>query len=112
MSNIYVPYENKSDYKCYTVLDSGTIRAYKQNLSNDTDIQYTDFFVNSHYLQKNGIEHIQNKDTIFCVNDQVTNDYYYRNDLPHILIIVTFILLILYASFRVFARMFGRWLKL
>ena len=110
MYKIYVPYENKSDYACYSVLDSGTIRAYKQNLSNNNDIQYTDFFVNSHYLQKDGVQHIQNKDLITCVNDNVTNDYYYRNDFP--MILITFVLLVIicfYVPWKIFIRLFRRY---
>lgn len=112
MSKIYVPVENINNNYCYEVLDSQTIRVFPNSLVVG-DNSYTDYYINSHYLYKEGIINLLDVSTVNCVSkENITNDYYYRNDLAHIIIICSFVLLLLYFCYRVFARMFGRWLKL
>lgn len=109
---VYVPYEDIEDFSCYTVYDNYTIRAYENDLQVGSN-SYTDFYVNSHYLQKNGVENFTTVSEFpSCINvDNLTNDYWYRLDLAHILIIVSFFLVFIYFTFKVFSRIFGRWLK-
>ncbi len=113
MKNIYLPIEDFNSYSCYVIYNKDTIRAYKNNpiIGENT---YTDFFINSHYLQSSGVQIIT--DTIelpVCVSSDVfTNKSEYRNDFSHILIIILFFLIIIYFSYKIFSRLFGRWLKI
>lgn len=110
---IYLPVESVNDYSCYVVYDSQTIRAY-----NNTPVvgnnSFTDFYLNTHYLSKTGTQVISSTPELpVCMSsDLITNDYMYRLDLSHILVIVSFILMLIFFTFKVFARLFGRWLKL
>lgn len=109
----YVPFDNKDDYQCYTVYDSNTIRAYKNEPLINSNNEYTDFYINSHYISKSGFQYIETTQELpLCINkDYITNDYWYRLDLAHILVIVSFFLMFIFFTFKVFSRMFGRWLK-
>lgn len=112
MSKFYLPYENVDDYFCYEVLNSETIRAYKTEPLLNELVEYDDFFVNTHYLVKNGYDEVTSAPV--CLDKNImTNDVYYRNDFSSILV-MTFILLIIcfYFPYKMFSRMFGRWLKL
>ena len=102
---IYVPNLN---YECYVVLDKDTIRSYENEPLENTDINYTDYFVNSHYLEKKGIETIT---TIpICIDkNNLTDSWYYRNDISDILIIITiFCLFCFYLPIKIFLRLFKR----
>ena len=109
---VYVPVENINDYSCYVVYDSQTIRAYENTVQLGNN-NYTDFYYQAHYMQKSGVQNISSSQELpQCLNsDYITNDYYYRLDLAHIFVICGFILLLLYFTFKVFSRLFGRWLK-
>ena len=96
---IYLPIKNVSDYKCYSVYDKDTIRAYVQQPQLDSSSQYVDFYINSHYLQKSGVQSWGqwNNTLPTCLStSSITNDVYYRNDFDSILIIflVLFIFII------------------
>lgn len=113
MGKLYVPYQNVNDYSCYIVYDSQTIRAYKNDLiigNND----YTDFYVNTHYMQKDGTQLIESTiEMPVCMSTELlTNDPYYRNDISHILVFVSFILFFIFLAIRIFSRIFGKWMKL
>lgn len=113
MENIYLPIDDFSTYSCYVVYNKDTIRAYKNNPIIGENF-YTDFYINSHYLQSNGFQNIT--DTIelpLCIStDFLTNKPEYRNDFSHILFIILFFLIILYFAYKIFSRLFGRWLKI
>lgn len=111
-NKIYLPIESTNDFNCYTVFDNGIIRAYKQPLQIGSN-NYIDFYVNSHYLYKEGVQEIiSTVEMPVCLDkDLITNDKYYRFDLSHILIFVCLVIFILVVGFKVFARLFGRWLK-
>lgn len=105
---IYLPVDDFSSFYCYSVLDKDTIRAYNNDPILNQNISYTDFFINSHYLTKTGSELIQSVPV--CINnDLLTNDVYYRNDLPDILIIFLIIsIFAFYIPFRVVLRFFKK----
>ena len=116
MNNLYLPIENVSDFKCYSVLDRETIRAYVQQPQLDSSSQYLDFFINSHYLQKTGTQSFGNWNSSLPVcldSNTITNEVYYRNDFDSILIIflVLFIFIIV-LPYKIMSRAFGRWLKI
>lgn len=81
---IYVP--NLEDFECFSVLDSKTIRAYENNPTIGNNVYYRDYYVNSHYMYKEGFEIVE-KIPICISDDKLTNEVYYRNDFPHILVI-------------------------
>lgn len=113
MSKIYLPINNVSDYECYVVLDKDTIRAYNNTPRLNSSSNYDDFYVNSHYLIKNGSQTWGNYATLpTCISSSmITTDYVYRNDFSDICIILFFIIFIIYIPIRIISRIFGRWLK-
>lgn len=112
---IYVPFENITDFKCYTIYDKDTIRAYVQTPQIGGSSNYTDYYVNSHYLSRNGTQQWgqYTQSLPVCVDtNKITNDFYYRNDLSNILTI--FLILCIFCVFipyKIFSRAFGRWFK-
>lgn len=90
MKHIYLPIENVNDFACYTIKDKDTIRAYKTMPSIDSSSDYLDFYINSHYLDKEGTESWGQWGSYLptCIStSSITNDIYYRNDLDSILVI-------------------------
>lgn len=112
MAKIYLPISDFSDYSCYVVYDSGVIRAYENNLQVGNN-SYRDYYINSHYIYKDGVQIItDSREFPVCLSsNELTNNKYYRFDLAHILVISSFILFFMILSFKVFARLFGKWLK-
>lgn len=111
---IYLP---KSDYACYVVIDKDTIRAYRtmpyrpsisgQNVT----IQYVDYYINSHYLEKQGTQNFSYNSTLpSCIDkNTITNEIYYRNDIDSILIVFTVIVLFGFGiPFYLMKKMFRR----
>lgn len=111
---IYVP--NLNDYKCVVVQDKDTIRAYKEqpynpNYNNSIQIDYTDFYVNSNYLYKNGTQNFNYNTTLpNCIdNNNLTSEVYYRNDFDKILImLLIFTIFCIFIPLKIFVRLFRR----
>lgn len=84
---IYVP-DLQGSYSCYSFIDSNTIRAY-ETINLGVDNNFTDIYINSHYLINNGTENLIIQPN--CIsNDKITNDWKYRNDLSDIILITFF----------------------
>lgn len=95
---IYVP--DLENYKCVVVQNNETIRAYREIPKANTNINYRDYYVNSHYMYKDGTQQFGNYNTSLPVcmsGSDLTNAYYYRNDFDNILLI--FILLVGFCYF-------------
>lgn len=111
---IYVPNDNTFN-KCYVVQSEDVIRGYDRVPSNNTNYNYRDYYVHSDYIYKDGNGSWSQYTTLpSCLsNDVITNSYWYRIDISNILIIflIMFIFCIKY-PYRLFIRVFGRWLKL
>lgn len=112
MSKIYVP--NLSSNNCVVVQDHDTIRVYDNEPISGIEVNYVDYYVNSHYLSKSGS--IIYGDSSFldsCISsDNLTTNFYYRNDMDSIMIIfVVLALICVYLPYKIYSRMFGRWLK-
>lgn len=104
---IYVP--DLENYKCFIVRDKDTIRAYKEIPTNNADIEYTDYYVNSHYLYNNGIQNFTLYSNLpTCIdNNKLTNSYVYRNDFDSIMIIfILFIGFIYFCLTKMFRTLF------
>ena len=108
MNNIYVP---DTSYACYVVYDKDTIRAYHQQPTYDTNIDYTDYFINSHYLERNGVSNFNQYYTLpTCIDKSLlTTDYHYRNDYYSSLIIfIIFAIICFYVPIRILLRFFKK----
>lgn len=111
MNKIFVPVSNVNDFVCYTVYDSNTIRAFSNQVQAGQN-DFTDYFINSHYLKKEGSVILSSNDIPTCLNtDLITNDIIYRTDLSDTLIIVMFFIIFIVFITKIFGRIFGRWLK-
>ena len=112
MNNIYLPVNNINDFACYSIIDKDTIRAYVTMPQINSSSNYTDFYVNSHYLQKQGIQEWSHYTQYLptCINnDIITNNYYYRNDFCSSLFIFTiFAIFGIMIPIKIFVRLFRR----
>lgn len=112
MDNIYLPIDNVNDFSCYSVYDKDTVRAYRIQPQLDSSSEYVDFYINSHYLQRTGIQSWGqwNSSLPTCLSsDSITTDYYYRNDFPDILLIfIIFAIVGIYLPFKLFSRIFRK----
>lgn len=114
MENIYVPVDNINDFKCYVVYDKDTIRAYYKKPAYNSNSDYVDFFINSHYLEKTGNQSWGQSSYYGLPNclpqNSITNDIYYRTDLSQCLIIFVILVLVMFwwplklTWFRLFRR--------
>lgn len=90
-----------------------TIRAYHTTPRQNSSSDYTDYFINSHYINRSGTQTFSQYTTLpTCMTDTFTTNVFYRNDIADIMI-TFFILLIIcfYFPYRIITRAFGRWLK-
>lgn len=110
---IYVPSDTTYN-KCYVIQNENVIRGYDRTPQQNTNYNYRDYYYNSDYYYRDGNGTWSQYTTLpTCLsNDVITNDYWYRLDLTNILFIFCVLFLfIIYFPFRVFRRMFGRWLN-
>ena len=112
MDNIYLPIDNVNDFACYSIYDKDTVRAYYTKPALDSSSEYVDFYINSHYLEKTGIQSWGqwNSSLPTCLSSNtITTDYYYRNDFPDILLIfIIFAIVGIYLPFKLFSRIFRK----
>lgn len=111
---IYVPY-NQNYNSCFVVQNGDTIRAYSQQPTTNSTIGYRDYYINSNYIYKDGVQTFSQYTTLpTCLsNSEISNDFYYRNDIDKILVIFIILLIIcFYFPYKIISRMFGRWFKL
>ena len=95
---IYLPSELKEN-QCAVVYDKDTIRVFEEIPTENSTVDYTDFFINSHYLTKSG-KYTFNTELPNCLdNNNFTTAYYHRLDFDSILIIFFIILFIVYFIF-------------
>ena len=107
---LYVP--NAESYACVVVQNAETIRAYKTVPSYNTSSEYTDFFVQSHYMSKEGVQDFSRYVELpQCLStEKITSDFYYRNDMPDILLMFTiFCLFCFVLPLKIFVRLFRRY---
>lgn len=112
MFKIYVP--DLDNYKCFVVRNDSTIRAYKQVPNYNSNIEYRDYYYNSNYVYQDGIQSFSNYTTLpVCLDNSIlTNDFYYRNDFPSILIMFIIIANVgLYLPYRIFSHLCRRVLR-
>lgn len=111
MSKLYVP--NYTNNNCVIVQNASTIRVYKTRPTNNSTIDYTDYYFTSGYVSNVGQQTFSNYSTLPTCRSDITTDFYYRYDFDKIMIIFICILIVLYfMAFKPIQRLFGRWLKL
>lgn len=110
------------DYKIYlpvliednqyvSVIDKDTIRVFENEPIQDNLVNYTDYYINSHYLKKEG-SLIINENYTYVDKTLITDIVWYRNDLPSIMItfgiflftIIAFMLFIAKSFFKGFLK--------
>lgn len=114
MKKIYLPVDNVFDFACYSVYDKDTIRAYYSKPAYNSSSDYIDFYINSHYLEKTGIQ-TWGQSSYYSLpqclpQNSIVNDSFYRTDLFSSLIIFSLLTLIIFwiplklTYFRLFRR--------
>lgn len=90
MSKIYVP---NLEGACYVIQDNNAIRVYSSIPTNDSDVAYSDYLFNSHYIERTGTQRFGQYSTLPTCEDinKFTDNFYYRNDIADILISFTII---------------------
>lgn len=111
MANIYVPNYNSNN--CVVLQNSSTIRVYQTRPTNNSTVNYTDYYFTSNYYSSTGQQTFNNYSTLPTCRTDITTNFYYRYDFDKIMIIFICILIVLYyMAFKPISRLFGRWLKL
>lgn len=106
---IYVP--DLENYKCFIVRDTNTLRAYKQVPTNNSEVVYRDYYINSNYLYQDGTQTFSQYTTLpVCLdNSKLTTEVYYRNDFDAILTIFLIMsIFCFYLPIKIFTRLFRR----
>lgn len=106
---IYVP--DLTNYKCFVVQSEGVIRAYEEIPTNNSTINYRDYYINSSYIYKDGTQSFSNYTTIpICLTSAVLTDKVeHRNDFDSILIIFLIMCIFcFYIPICLFKRIFRR----
>lgn len=109
---LYVP--NFEDNQCVVINNSETIRVYETQPTYNTSINYTDYYVNSHYMANKGTQQFTQYTNIpTCIsNEYITTAYMYRNDIADILITFVLLVLIIYIPMDKIIKAFFRGRKL
>lgn len=110
----FVPQDSNYD-DCYVVQSEGVIRGYAQTPQVNTTVNYRDYYVNSHYMYKDGSQTFSNYSSPpTCLSSTtLTNNVFYRNDIDGILTV--FLILSIFCfwiPYKIISRAFGRWLRI
>lgn len=106
---IYIP--NKDNYKCFVVQSEEVIRAYEQTPVYNSNVNYTDYYIRSDYIYRQGTQSFGNYTTLpTCLPDSVvTDNFYYRLDIDKILVIFIILAIVcFYAPIKIVLRFFRR----
>lgn len=107
---IFLPSDDIYD-ACYVVQSSDVIRAYDTFPSNNTSYNYRDYYINSSYIYKDGSGSWSTYSTLpICLDDDIiTHDFYYRLDMPKILLMFLIInIFAIYIPIKIFSKLFKR----
>lgn len=106
---IYVP--DLENYKCFVVQSEGVIRAYEKIPTNNSDVNYRDYYINSSYIFKDGISSFGPYSNLpYCLSfENLTSDVYYRNDIDKILVIFLIMCIFcFYIPIKIFSKLFKK----
>lgn len=93
----YVP--DLENYKCVYMYNSNTLRAYKSKPAVNSTSDYVDYYVDNHYLYREGSQSWgnYNNNLPVCISqDKLTDVWYYRTDLLDIAVVVFIFIFIFY----------------
>ena len=82
MYEIYVP--NYTQGNCAYVYNENIIRVYDRVPTNNSTIDYIDYYYNSHYLFREGTTTFNNYSTLPTCNSHITTNWWHRNDITEI----------------------------
>lgn len=104
---IYVPTNLENNNYCYTFIDTNIIREYKSTQINSLN-DYTDYNTGNHYTSYSSSELMTIQPS--CIDhNSLTNDFYYRNDFSHILVIFFIMLIIIfYLPYKIIMRFYRK----
>lgn len=105
----YVP--SFTDSSCIVITNSDTIRVYDNVPTQNSNVNYTDYYINSNYIFNRGSAYFSQYSTLpQCQdNSRFTTEVYYRNDFSQILIIFAILSIVsLYLPWKIFTRLFWR----
>lgn len=105
---LYVP--NIENYKCVVVRSEQAIRAYKEVPTNNSTIDYDDYYIQSNYISQSGQQTFSNYTTLpTCIDESyLTDDWLYMVDSYQIFLIIISILIIIGMGFKLMFRFFRR----
>lgn len=107
---IYVPEDNTYN-KCYVVQSEGVIRGYDRVPAYNTNYSSRDYYINSSYIFKDNVGSWGQYSTLpICLdNSVITNDFYYRQDMPQILLMFLIINIFgIYLPIKIFSKLFRK----
>lgn len=107
---IFMP-ESSTYNKCYVVQSEGVIRAYDRLPGYNTSYNYRDYYINNSYIYRDGQGTWSNYSTLpICLDsDVITRDYYYRLDMPNILLMFLIINIFgIYLPIKLFSKIFKK----
>lgn len=104
---IYSPISLDNNNKCYEYQNTDILRIY-DTINLDTANTYTDYNTANHYSSVKGTTYLTT--TPVCINhEDLTHDFYYRNDISHILVIFFIMcILIFYIPFKILQRFYRK----
>lgn len=104
---IYVPTSLENNDYCYTFIDTNIIREYKSTNINSLN-DYTDFNTGNHYNSYSSQELLNTSPN--CIDHNfLTNNFYYRNDFAHILIIFAIMFFVIfYLPYKIIMRFYRK----
>lgn len=84
---MYVPvYESGN---CVYLYSDNFIRVYDTTPTYNSNIHYTDYLINNHYLSREGYQSFGNYSTLPTCSQEVTTNYFQRTDIFEIIVIAT-----------------------
>ena len=105
---IFLPNTVNSN-NCAYIYNNDVIRVYDYRGTN-TYINYTDYYINNHYITNTGTSYIGQNFNYNCIStDKFTTDIYYRNDMVDILIYFIILCIVcFYLPLKIILRFFKR----
>lgn len=104
---IYSPISLENNNKCYEYQDTTILRVYDTiNLNEDNN--YTDYNTSNHYSSIKGTQYLMS--IPICINhEDLTHEFYYRNDFSHILVIFFIMFFVIFfIPFKIIMRFYRK----
>lgn len=106
---IFVPTYNNNN--CAVIQNNNTLRVYDYRPTQNSTVNYTDYYYNSHYYYTRGSQNFSQYSVIpQCIsNNDITTQVFYRNDFSEILIMFFIITIFtIWLPLRIYSHLFKR----